>query len=1399
MTYEWDNTLEEWYVNDTRGLEHGFTVKARPVEASAPNSQSSTLDILLAVRGDLRPEVQTDGVGVYFRDAQGNVLMTYDGLTVLDADGRKVPARFTASDAKSLRIAIDERGARYPLTVDPFARQAYLKASNTGAGDNFGRSVAISGDTVVVGAIFEDSNATGVNGDQANNASPNSGAAYVFVRFGHAWIQQAYLKPSNTGSDDWFGISVAISGDTIVVGAQYEASSATGVNGNQADNSAGSAGAAYVFVRNGTTWSQQAYLKASNTGGNDRFGESVAISGDTIVVGAYLEDSNATGINGDGSDNSAVDSGAAYVFVRSGTTWTQQAYLKASNTEAGDFFGESVSVSGDTIVVGAETEDSNATGVNGDQSDNSASIAGAAYVFVRDGATWSQQAYLKASNAESGDRFGYSVAVSGDTVLVGATGEDSSAQEVNGDQSNNSIGESGAAYVFVREGTNWSQQAYIKATYPDISANFGWAVAVDGDTAVIGAPRYWTLRGWAQIYTRSGTAWTFQNAFYDSNIDDPNTTDLFGQSVAVSSNTIVVGQPLEDSNATGVNGSQYNSSVLDSGAAFVFTVPSTQLLALVDIDATGLPPGLLTAITNRGAMGGFFEARGGGATVPSIAPVDGGGTLGIIFDGNDYLQHVSAVGGPVVSSPLVGVNTPCTIEAWVLNGAIDREETIVSWGRRGGSPDGSNLAFNYGWDAAWGAVGHWGSTDIGWTSGTDGGGVYGAGVPSAGAWHHLVFTWDGSSTQRVYADGVQKNSETVSLQIASGPAFILAAQTDSNGSTVATGNRGSLTIGRLRILDGAMTAAQVATNYLTEVGLFTNGPGSPLVTGPTHRYQFNNTSGAATAGSVIQDSVGTANGTVLGSGATFTGSRLSLPGGTSGTAAYVDLPDGLLSANSTNKGGSGEVTIEGWAKATGSRTWARLFDFGSSSGGSGLDYLTYIAQVNAEVHAHRLTVQNTDTVGGTGGGGFLEHGTTTYGQDFHFAITWNDATGEMKVFENGAFVGRRTEAARMTQINDVNNWLGRSQWSGDQNLQGELEEFRIYNRALSDAEIRGNFLRGPDTISANNNNRPVLVNFIADQSGSYGTPFNFTFAANTFNDVDAGQALSYSAAGMPAGIIFTPATRTFSGTPTNAGTISVTVTATDNGSPALSTNDLFDIVITKAPLTATADNQSRGYGQPNPPFTIGYSGFMLGESDSVLDTPPVPGTSATSSSPVGPYPITLAGGVDDHYDFSYGAGTLSITPAPLTVTANDTNRVYGTANPDFAGSLVGLLNGDNITATFTTAATIASPPGTYLITPVLSDPDGRLSNYAVTTNTGTLTITPPPTLSFTMGGGGGGLFTLSWPAIPTGFLLEYTESLTPPVDWHEVTSGITENGGIKSYTVMNDPGVPGRLYRLRLP
>ncbi len=425
VTYHWNNNLKEWWINTPDQLEQWFSLSQRPVDMYDTQTESAQ-PLILQLNVDSAQIISQYDNALSFTQPNGNTI-TYSKLKAWDATGRSLPVRMHLIN-QQIKLIIDDSMARYPLTIDPnFRHESYLEASNAESGDNFGIVVATARNTVVIGAPGEDSIATGINGDQSNNAAINSGAAYVFVRNGTSWSQQAYLKASNTGGG--FGSSVAISGDTIVIGANRESSNAIGINGDQSNNAAINSGAAYVFIRNGTTWSQQAYLKASNTDGHalpiihgDSFGESVAIDDDTVVIGAPAEDSNATGVNGDQNNNSERYSGAAYVFTRSGSSWSQQAYLKASNTGASDNFGTSVAIAGDTVVVGARGERSN---VNGDQSNNAAEAAGAAYVFTRDGTNWSQQAYLKASNAGEvsaefrGDFFGGSVDIADDTVVVG--------------------------------------------------------------------------------------------------------------------------------------------------------------------------------------------------------------------------------------------------------------------------------------------------------------------------------------------------------------------------------------------------------------------------------------------------------------------------------------------------------------------------------------------------------------------------------------------------------------------------------------------------------------------------------------------------------------------------------------------------------------------------------------------------------------------------------------------------------------------------------------------------------------------------------------------------------------------------------------------------------------------
>ncbi len=250
------------------------------------------------------------------------------------------------------------------------------------------------------------------------------------------------LVAGDAAAVDSFGFPVAVSGDTVVVGARFD------------DDAGLSSGSAYVFVRSGTTWTQQQKLTAGDAAALDFFGSAVAVSGDTAVVGALRD------------DDAGADTGSAYVFVRSGTTWTQQQKLIASDAAAGDNLGWAVAISGDTFVVGAWFPN------------DAFPQNGSAYVFVRSGTTWAEQQKLTASDAvldPVGDRFGTLLAISGDTVVVGAHGD-----------SDAGLG-SGSAYVFVRSGTTWTERQKLTASDAGARDFFGYAVAIDGDTVVAGA------------------------------------------------------------------------------------------------------------------------------------------------------------------------------------------------------------------------------------------------------------------------------------------------------------------------------------------------------------------------------------------------------------------------------------------------------------------------------------------------------------------------------------------------------------------------------------------------------------------------------------------------------------------------------------------------------------------------------------------------------------------------------------------------------------------------------------------------------------------------------------------------------------------------------------------------
>jgi hypothetical protein len=419
-------------------------------------------------------------------------------------------------------------------------------------------------------------------------AAPVTIVAALIALGGYLYAQEqlkqtAYIKASNAHAGDHFGcggvldghtgnsVAVSVDGNTMAIGAPHESSAAKGINGNQNDTSLYDAGAVYVFARTGTGWSQQAYVKASNTARGSEFGHAVALSadGNTMAVSAYFESSGAKGINGNQADNSVPQAGAIYVFTRRGTSWAQQAYIKASNTgEAGvgdqfgegDQFGFSLSLSGDgnTLVAGATGEDSKAAGINGDQTDNSMDGSGAVYVFARTGTTWSQQAYIKSSMPAPNVLFGYAVALNGtgDTMVASSYDDDRG---------------KGAMYVFTRTGGTWSQQARLQASIAERGDSFGVAISLssDGNTLAVGShdedclatgvnPKGCdndqpsdTSAGAAVVFVRTGNTWTEQALLKSSNIAKG---DTFGTRIAVSGdgNTVAASSPLKDNNTGAV-------------------------------------------------------------------------------------------------------------------------------------------------------------------------------------------------------------------------------------------------------------------------------------------------------------------------------------------------------------------------------------------------------------------------------------------------------------------------------------------------------------------------------------------------------------------------------------------------------------------------------------------------------------------------------------------------------------------------------------------------------------------------------------------------------------------------------------------------------------------------------
>ena len=383
------------------------------------------------------------------------------------------------------------------LSAD-WVNEQQIAASDGSAYDYFGNSISIDGDYAIVGAWKDD--VTGID----------RGSAYIFYRSGTNWIEQAKLTAPDGMDEDLFGYSVSISGDYAIIGAYGD------------DDNGNNSGSAYIFYRNGTSWTEQIKLTPLDGASEDRFGCAVSISGDYAIVGAW------------GDDVTGIDRGSAYIFYRSGTNWIEQAKLTAPDGMDEDLFGYSVSISGDYVVIGSHYDDDNG------------SESGSAYIFYRSGTNWTEQTKLTAPDGAAYDWFGYAVSINGDYAAIGAHWDD--------DNGNNS----GSAYVFNRTGTLWTQQTKITADDGSVDDEFGRSISIDGDYVVVGACHdddYGIDRGSAYIFNKSGNNWIQQTKITASNGAD---FDYFGCPVSISGNYALISANYND----------YNG--IDSGSAYVY-------------------------------------------------------------------------------------------------------------------------------------------------------------------------------------------------------------------------------------------------------------------------------------------------------------------------------------------------------------------------------------------------------------------------------------------------------------------------------------------------------------------------------------------------------------------------------------------------------------------------------------------------------------------------------------------------------------------------------------------------------------------------------------------------------------------------------------------------------------
>jgi hypothetical protein len=472
----------------------------------------------------------------------------------------------------------------------------------------------------------------------------------------------------------------------------------------------------------------------------------------------------------------------------------------------------------------------------------------------------------------------------------------------------------------------------------------------------------------------------------------------------------------------------------NTGVGYGDFTPPIQIAGELFVDLDAAHPSAGTASwTNAGTLGNFVEV--GNPTVVSIE-----GRAGVRFNSAAALDaYQSPIAAP---AGLVGANPTRTIEAWVHNPTIADEETIVAWARRGG-PAGTNMSFNYGGNVNFGAIGHWDAPDIGWGT-----------VPPANQWNHVVYTYDGTTT-RVYVNGVQTNMEVLGsgvINTFAGTKVTLAAQLEADGTTLNAGLRGTLTIGKMRIHDGVLAPDQVLNNYEQERELYPlpqPPEPAPLSAPPAHRYSFDN--------GTANDSIGTLHGTLMG-GASIASGSVSF----NGSAQFVNFPSNDIAAMSTV---NGAVTLEAWGNYSASTgTWSRILDFGAVSGTVGQNYI-FLTPRAGGTNGTRAAIS--ETPGGVNREVLADGLTTATSAASHLVAVFDDVNDQLTLYINGVAVAGTTMNISLSTVGNAVAYLGRSLYSADPYLIGSIDEFRIYNYALTANQILGNFGAGANVINTN--------------------------------------------------------------------------------------------------------------------------------------------------------------------------------------------------------------------------------------------------------------------------------------------------------------------------------------------